>query len=50
MRGNTGTKEEEKVEVLNAAFALVFNNKMSCSWATKPPELQDRGGDQNEAP
>ncbi|KAK4827442.1 hypothetical protein QYF61_017999 [Mycteria americana] len=44
--GNIVTKDEEKAEVLNAFFAPVFNSKTSCS----PPELEDRDGEQNEAP
>lgn len=30
------TKEEEKAEVFNAFFALVFNSKTSCSPGTSP--------------
>ena len=37
-------------EVLNASFASVFNSKTSCSPATQPAELEDREGEQNEAP
>jgi len=40
---NIGTKDEEKTEVLNAFFA-------NFSWSTQPPELEDRDGEQNEAP
>ncbi|KAK4813551.1 hypothetical protein QYF61_009594 [Mycteria americana] len=48
--GNTVTKDEEKAEVLNAAFASVFNSRADCSMGTQPLELEDRDGDQNGAP
>ncbi|KAK4827846.1 LOW QUALITY PROTEIN: hypothetical protein QYF61_021983 [Mycteria americana] len=48
--GNIVTKDEEKAEVLNAFFASVFNSKTSCSPGTQPPELEDRDGEQSEAP
>ena len=48
--GNIVTQAEEKAEVLNAAFASVFNGKTSCSWGIQPPELEDRDREQNEAP
>ena len=44
------TEDEEKVEVLNAFFVSVLNSQTSCSWGTQPPELEDRDGEQNEAP
>ncbi|KAK4807160.1 hypothetical protein QYF61_024280 [Mycteria americana] len=36
--GNIVAKDEEKL------------SKTSCSWGTQPPELEDRDGEQNEAP
>jgi len=33
-----------------AFFASVFNSKTSCSLGIQPPELEDREGEQNEAP
>ncbi|KAK4821235.1 hypothetical protein QYF61_016534 [Mycteria americana] len=48
--GKIVTKDEEKAEVLHAFFASVFNSQTSCSPGTQPPELEDKDGDQNEAP
>ncbi|GAB0208346.1 mitochondrial enolase superfamily member 1 [Grus japonensis] len=48
--GKIVPKDEEKAEVLNAFFASVFSSKTSCSPGTQPPELEDRDGEQNEAP
>jgi len=47
---NIAAKDEEQAEVFNDCFALVFNSKNSCSQGTQPPELEDRDGEQNEAP
>jgi len=44
------TKDEGKAEVFNAAFATVFNSNTSCCLSTQPPDLEDRVGEQNEAP
>ena len=43
------TKDEEKIEELDALFASVFNSKTSCFLGTQPPELEDRDREQNEA-
>lgn len=44
---NIGTKDEKKSEVLNAFCASAFNSKSSC-WSTRPPELENRDGEQKE--
>ncbi|KAK0674966.1 LIN1 transcriptase, partial [Pygoscelis papua] len=48
--GNIVTEDEEKVEVLNAFFASVFNRQTSYPQGTRPPELEDRDGEQDEPP
>lgn len=47
---NIATKDEKKIEVLIAFFALVFNNKASCSPCTHPPELESSDGEKKETP
>lgn len=43
------TKDEEKLEVLNATFASIFNGKISCCPGTQPSELENRDAEQNGA-
>lgn len=43
-------KKEKKAEAHNALFASVFNSKSSCFRGTQLSELEDRDGEQNEAP
>jgi len=50
MGGNIATKDEEKTEVLNAFFALVFNSQTGYSQAIQPQVLEDRDGVQNKLP
>lgn len=40
--GNIVTINREKIEVLNAFFALVCSSKTTCSLGTQPPELIDK--------
>ena len=37
-------------KVLNSFFASEFNSNTNCSQGTHPTELEDRDGEQNEAP
>ena len=46
-KGNLVTKDQDKAEVLNAAFASIFNSKTCYSLGTQPPVLVDRDGEQN---
>jgi len=48
--GNIVTKDEKKAEVFNATFTSIFKSKTSCLPDTQPPELEDKGREQNEAP
>lgn len=47
---NIETEDVEKTGMLNDFSALVFNRKTSCGPCTKPSELEERDGEQNEAP
>jgi len=49
-RGNIANKDEEKAEVLNAAFASVFNSQTGYSQGSQPPVLENREGVQNKPP
>lgn len=46
--GNKATKDEEKIEVLNAVFTSDFNT--SCSEGTQAPELENSEGQQMKPP
>jgi len=49
-RGSIANKDEEKAEVLNAAFASVFNSQTDYPQGTQPPELEGREEEQNKPP
>lgn len=44
------TIDEEKAAVMNAFFASIFISNINFSVGTQPPELDDKDGEQNEAP
>lgn len=44
------TKAEENAEVFDVIFDSVSYSKTSYSWSTRPPDLEDRDGEQNAAP
>jgi len=50
VRGNIGTKDEEKAEVLNACFASAFNTLTSYPEGSQPPLLEDTEGEKNKPP
>jgi len=45
---NVATKDEEKSEVFNALFALVFNSQTDYSQGSQPPVLEDSDREQNK--
>lgn len=49
-KGDTVTKAEEKIDVFHALFVSVCSSRSSCSLGAEIPELEDRKGEQNEAP
>jgi len=50
VRGNIANKDEEKAEVLNAAFTSVFKSQTGYPQGSQPPVLEDREGEQNKPP
>jgi len=48
--GNITNKDEEKVEVLNAFFASVFNSQTGYSRGTQSPVLEDGQGQRKKPP
>lgn len=46
----TMTRDKEKTEVLDAAFASVFNSKISCFLYMQPPVTEDEIAEQSQAP
>jgi len=48
--GNIAKKDQEKAEVLNASFTLVFNSQTGYSQGTQHPVLDHRDGEQNKPP
>jgi len=47
---NIAKKGEEKADILNAFFALVFNSPTGYSQGIQSPVLEDRDGEQNRLP
>jgi len=41
---NIANKDEEKAEILNAFFVLVFSSQTGYSQGTQPPVLENREG------
>lgn len=49
-KGITVAKDDEKADVLNAFFPSVFKGKVHCPQDTKPPEQENKDGEQKEIP